>query len=457
MSRPTAWHRTALDRVPGGRDGRRMLVVSIVDKTGTGLWAGCTALYFTYVSGLGLGQVGLLMTISGGVGVAGAPLAGRLADRFPLVRLIAAAQLLRAVALLALLTTDDFLLLTLFSALGALPDRAGSVLVKLFAARLAGSERVRYQAIQRTTVNIGWSIGGLGAAAALATGSTRVYGLLLIGNVVSYAVIAALTLRCAEPPAPARVVTGSTGSTGSKSPKSPKSPDSPDGSAGSTGSGGDTPVTKPANPWRDRTFLGYVATDAALYLDDTILQVAIPLWLIHATTAPVGLAPLLLVLNTVLVVLFQVPLARFGATTRAARRLVIPLTGLFLLGTLALAASATGGPAVAITALSVAVTALTFAEIIHATSSWELSVALAPAEAQGAYVGVHGLAQSGQRFAGPLVVTGVMSVGALAWPVLGLALIAAGAAQYRLIRDRVDAVDPPAPSLSVAKVTVSEH
>ncbi|MFG2116960.1 MFS transporter [Streptomyces sp. NPDC048718] len=448
MSRPTAWHRTALDRIPGGRDGRRMLVVSIVDKTGTGLWAGCTALYFTYVSGLGLGQVGLLMTISGGVGVAGAPLAGRLADRFPLVRLIAAAQLLRAAALLALLTTDDFLLLTLFSALGALPDRAGSVLVKLFAARLAGSERVRYQAIQRTTVNIGWSIGGLGAAAALATGSTRVYGLLLIGNVVSYAVIAALTLRCAEPPAPARVVTGSTGSTGSES---------PDSSAGPTGSGGDTLLTKPANPWRDRTFLGYVATDAALYLDDTILQVAIPLWLIHATTAPVGLAPLLLVLNTVLVVLFQVPLARFGATTRAARRLVIPLTGLFLLGTLALAASATGGPAVAITALSVAVTALTFAEIIHATSSWELSVALAPAEAQGAYVGVHGLAQSGQRFAGPLVVTGVMSVGALAWPVLGLALIAAGAAQYRLIRDRVDAVDPPTPSLSVAKVTVSEH
>ncbi|WP_432017061.1 MFS transporter [Streptomyces hydrogenans] len=427
MNRPASWHRTALDRIPGGRDGRRMLVVSIIDKTGTGLWASCTALYFTYVSGMSLGQVGLLMTVSGGVGTAGAPLAGLLADRFPLVRVIAAAQLMRGAALLALLTTDHVLLLTLYSALGALPDRAGSVLIKLYAARQAGPERVRYQAIQRTTVNIGWSLGGLGAAAALATGSAQAYTWLLVSNVLSYLVIAGLTLRCAEPPVPSRVAA----------------------------TAGDAPRAKPASPWRDRTFLGYTATDAALFLDDTILQVAVPLWIVHATDAPVGLAPLLLVLNTVLVVLFQVPLARFGATTPAARRLLIPLSGLFVVGTLALAASAAGGRALAVTALVVAVIALTFAEILHATSSWELSVALAPADAQGAYLGVHGLAQSGQRFAGPLLVTGVMTVGPLAWPLLGLALVGAGAAQHRLLRDRV--APPAKPSLPVAKVTVSEH
>ncbi|MEU8622850.1 MFS transporter [Streptomyces sp. NPDC048623] len=430
MSRPTPWHRTALDRIPGGRDGRRMLIVSIIDKTGTGLWAGCTALYFTYVSGLGLGQVGLLMTVSGGVGIAGAPLAGRLADRYPLVRVIAGTQLMRGAALLALLTTDNFLLLTLYSALGALPDRAGSVLIKLYAARLAGPERVRYQAIQRTTVNIGWSIGGLGAAAALATGSVHAYPVLLVGNVLSYGVIAALTLRCAEPPAPAR----------------------PTPAEDITGA----PAPRRANPWRDRTFLGYTATDAALYLDDTILQVAVPLWIVHATAAPVGLAPLLLVLNTVLVVLFQVPLARFGASTPAARRLLIPLSGLFVVGTLALAASAAGGRALAISALVVAVIALTFAEIIHATASWELSVALAPADAQGTYLGVHGLAQSTQRFAGPLLVTAVMTAGPLAWPVLGLALVGAGAAQHRLIRDRVTRPEPTPASLSVPTATVSE-
>ncbi|MEU9857843.1 MFS transporter [Streptomyces sp. NPDC047974] len=431
MSRPSSWHRTALDRIPGGRDGRRMLVVSIVDKTGTGLWAGCTALYFTYVSGLSLGQVGLLMTVSGGVGIAGAPLAGLLADRFPLVRVIAATQLMRGATLLALLTTDHFLLLTLYSALGALPDRAGSVLIKLYAARQAGTERARYQAIQRTTVNIGWSIGGLGAAAALATGSTQAYTWLLVGNVLTYLAITVLTLRCAEPASAGRTV-----SPASATPR-------------------DTVRDKPAGPWRDRTFLGYTATDAALFLDDTILQVAVPLWIVHATEAPVGLVPLLLVLNTVLVVLFQVPLARFGATPEAARRLLVPLSALFLVGTLALAASAAGGRAFAVSALVVAVVALTFAEIVHATASWELSVALAPADAQGAYLGAHGTAQSSQRFAGPLLVTAVMTAGPLAWPLLGLALAGAGAAQHRLIRDRV--TRPTNPSLSVPTVTVSEH
>ncbi|MFD8646191.1 MFS transporter [Streptomyces zaomyceticus] len=427
MSRSTRSARTSFrNRVPGGTDGRRMLVIGFIDKCGTGLWSTAMALYFTYVTGLGLGQVGLLIAVSGAAGIAGAPLGGRLADRFPLVRVIICTQLLRAAALLALLTTDDYPLLVLFSAVGALPDRATNVLTKLYAARIAGPDRIRYQAINRTTSNIGWTLGGLGAAAALAVGTTTAFHLLLVGDALSYLVMAALTLRCAEPPTPAGRVAAS--------------------------SADPAPTAKPSNPWRDRGFLGFTAADSVFFLHDSILQVALPLWIVHATDAPVGLAPLLMVANSALVVVFQVPLSRLGSSTEAARRLLAPLAGLFAVGTLALAVSALGGRTLSIAALITAAVVLTFAEMIHTIASWEISVALAPDDAQGAYLGVHGLAQSTQRFVGPLLMTGLVSAGPLAWPILGAALVATSATQNRLVRRRL-----PTTSLSVAKVTVSEH
>ncbi|MER5885358.1 MFS transporter [Streptomyces sp. NPDC001941] len=422
--------RTAVRDVPGGRDGRRMLLVQFIDKIGTGLWAAAVALYFTYVTHLGVGQIGILVGVSGALGIAGAPLAGRLADRFPVTHVLIGSQLLRAAALLALLTTHDYALLLVLSAIGALPDRASSVLNKLYAARAAGPDRVRYQAVQRTIGNLGWAVGGLGAAAALSFATAAAYQALLIANVLSYVLMAALTARCAEPQAPTRVVR-------THDPKSTGAPD-----------------TRPPRPWRDRTFLLYTATEAVLFLDDAILQVGMPLWIVHATDAPVGLAPLILVLNSVLVVLFQVPFSRFGTTPAAARRLLAPLAGAYALGCLALSASTTDGRWTATAAVLLAAVALTFAEIIHATVSWELSVHLAPAEAQGAYLGVHGLAPSVQRSAGPLIVTTVIAVGAPAWPVLAAVLAATCLAQNALVRRHETATTTP---LSVPPVTVSEH
>ncbi|WP_276311611.1 MULTISPECIES: hypothetical protein [Streptomyces] len=67
-----------------------------------------------------------------------------------------------------------------------------------------------------------------------------------------------------------------------------------------------------------------------------------------------------------------------------------------------MALSATGGVVAATLFLTAAAVAFTVAEMLHATVSWELAVALAPNTAQGAYPGVHGLAQSAQRSVGPL-------------------------------------------------------
>ncbi|MFI5801345.1 MFS transporter [Streptomyces sp. NPDC051561] len=414
----TAWQ----DRIPGGRDGRRLLAVSLVDKTGSGLWAGTAALYFTYVAGLSVAQVGLLLAISAGVGIAGAPLAGRLADRFLVTHVLVATQLLRALGSAALLLTDEFTLLLAFAAATSLGDRATSVLTKLFAARVSGPHRVRFQAVNRTVVNVGFAIGGLAAAGALAIGSTAAYQALVVGNALSSLCAAVVVSRCAEPARPSRVVTSSAAEES-------------------------VPVSR-SGPWRDRTYLLYTASEAVLFLDDVIFSVGLPLWIIHATDAPHGLAPLLLVLNNVLVVAFQVPMAKLAPDTRAARRLLLPLAGAFVVGTVALAASAAAGTWTAVAALILAATALTCAEMLHATLSWELSVVLAADDAQGAYLGVHGLAVSVQRSLGPLVVSATLAAGPLGWLGLGAALTAASLAQYRLTRDRLAGPALPVPPVA---------
>ncbi|WSW98617.1 MFS transporter [Streptomyces sp. NBC_00989] len=402
-----------------------MLAIALVDRTGSGLWASVSVLYFTYVSHLSIAQVGTLAAIAGAIGIAGAPLGGRLADRFPLTRVLVALQLLRALASFALLTTDNYALLIAFSAAGGFGDRAANVLTKLYATRVAGPDRIRYQAISRTAANAGWALGGLTAAAALAVGTTAAYHWLLLGDALSFVAVATLTVRCGEPPSPQRTVR--------------TAKDSP-------------PASRPPNPWRDRTYLAYVATETVLFLDDAVFKVGLPLWIAHASDAPHGLAPLLMVLNNVMVVALIVPLARFATTTAATRNLLIPLSAAFALGGATLALSATGGAITATVLLTASAAAFTMAEMLHATISWELSVALAPDTAQGAYLGVHGLAQSTQRSIGPLAVTAAIATGALGWTVFGTFIALTCMIQHRLVREPL-ARTP----LSVPPVTVSEH
>lgn len=51
-----------------------------------------------------------------------------------------------------------------------------------------------------------------------------------------------------------------------------------------------------------------------------------------------------MVLNNVMVVALQIPLARFGTTTAAARNLLIPLSAAFALGGVSMALAATAEP-----------------------------------------------------------------------------------------------------------------
>ncbi|MFJ8041814.1 MFS transporter [Kitasatospora sp. NPDC096147] len=382
-----------LRRPPGGRDGRIMLLVQFLDRLGTGVWAAASVLYFTFVSHLDAGQVGLLLGVAAVAGIAGSPIAGQLAERYSARTLLMWCHLLRLGTMLLLLVSRDFAALLAVMAVTCLAERGAKTLEMLFATRATDGQRTTYRALARTAMNAGYAVGAGLAAIGLAIGTTAAYQALVLANALSFAVTAALVARTGEQrPDPA--------------------PAASEPSVGREASG--------SSPWRDRGYLRFVLLDVPMSLDDSVLGVGLPLWLITSTDAPHALAPAFLVLNTVLVVVLQLRISGWAEGPRRATA-AVTLNGLAMLAGCALLAFGTGGGAwSASIVLLCSALLVSGAELMRSVSSWELAVSLAPERSRASYLGVAGMAQSAQKALGPLLITGaVITAGPLGWLALG--------------------------------------
>ncbi|MFZ3492781.1 MFS transporter [Streptomyces sp. 5.8] len=442
-----------------------MLLAQLLDRTGTGVWGASSVLYFTFVMGLDAGRIGLLLGAAAVAGIAGSPLAGHLAGRFPVRSLLIGCHLLRLGTLGALLVVTRFDVLLLLVAVTYLGDRAAKALEMLFATRVAGERRGTYQALSRSTANAGYAVGAGIAAAGLAVGTPAAYQALILGNALSFLAAAALVWRTREPRAEGRLAAGTAAGTAA-------------GKGAGEGTGEGDVATRDAaaerdatgdaaprgavpgragapSPWRDRGYLRFVLLDIPMNLDDSVLAVGLPLWLVAHTDAPHALVPAFLVINTVLVVVLQLRVsARFEEPRQAAA--AVSVYGLTMLACCTLLALTSGAGAVAATVVLLAAAVLvTAAELLRSVSSWELAVSLAPEEARASYLGVAGMAQSVQKSAGPLLLTGVvMTAGPAGWLALGAGIAALSVVQRRSAVRRLDSVlappVSPAPSRSAA-------
>lgn len=175
------------------------------------------------------------------------------------------------------------------------------------------------------------------------------------------------------------------------------------------------------SPWRDPRYLGLAALSGVFAMQFGLLEVGVPLWVAHDTSAPKAIVSALLILNTVVVIAFQVPLSRGTHDLRVAGR-VIGIAGVLMAASCFVYASAAGfDPIWAVVVLLAAGAAHAFAEVLSQAGVWGLSFELADPVAAGAYQGVIGTFYSvGATFA-PLVVTATaLDLGLPGWGILAV-------------------------------------
>ncbi|MHA6695492.1 MFS transporter [Homoserinimonas sp. A520] len=373
----------------------RILIVSgLVLTLGRGVFLALTVLYFTLIVGLSAVEVAVILTVSSAAGAVASVVAGHLADRFSARRLMVAFEFIAGSALIFYVVADTFsVALAIACVYSAFHQAASSVRSAIIARAFDGAGRVNARAVLHTVTNIGIAIGSAAAAGALLAGTAEAFHATMVvaGAVIVASVIPLLRL-------PQRV-------------------NAPVRTAPVDGIEEDRGIS----PYRDRRYLSLTVLTGIFCLHFGLAEIGLPLWILHSTDAPIAMVSVVLILNTVIVIGFQIPLSRGTNDVRHAGK-VIALSGILMAAAcFVYAASGLVSIWFAIAFLVIATLAHTFAEVLSSAGVWGLSFELADQRRAGAYQGVFGLSWSISAMVSPLVITLAVTNGMLGWA--GLAVV----------------------------------
>lgn len=371
---------------------RILLTAGFVLALGRGVFLALTVLYFTLIVGLSPVEVAVVLTVSSGAGALATVGAGALADRLSARRLIVVFEFVAGVALISYTLADRFIVVLVIACVYAASSQAShSVRSAIIARAFDGAGRVNARAVLHTAVNVGIALGSAAAAGALLANRAPAFRITMVtaGVVILASVIPLLRL-----------------------PVSVNAPAAAPTEDGRRALGG-------RSPWRDRRYLVLTILVCIFNLQFGLFEIGMPLWILHSTEAPLSMVSVVLIVNTVIVIAFQIRLTRGTDDVRYAGR-VVAIAGMLMAGACAVYAS-TGFVSVwfAVALLVAASLAHSFAEVLGAAGNWGLSFELADQQRAGAYQGVFGLSWPFSAMLAPLVITAAVTNGLLGWAALG--------------------------------------
>jgi MFS family permease len=396
---------SAARRRPRGSDGRDHRIVGVLLATtavrslGRGTFITVMTLYLTRFLGASPSEAGMVITTGSLAGIAGSYAFGRLSDRVAARRILVALMLGESLAFAGFAWAPSYAAVFPFAMLLGSANLGGSAVRSVVVAReFQGADRVSVRAKMYMANNVGIGLGAsLGAVALVSDGHTM--SKLVMGSAAVLYLIAALVGLLLPRTAGVAVPVH----------------------------GAEDPAVPTSRLVEDRRFLVLTGLSAVLGIHLAFIEVAMPLWVTLQTDAPRYMVTVLLVLNTVLVIVLQMPAARRSVDPRSAGHLILWSALALAVGNALMWAAHAGGVAVSIVLLVVAVVAWTIGEVSSQAGTWTLSFELSPPAVAGAYQGFFTMGWHTGVMLGPVVVTSLaVAHGLLGWLALSVLILVAG-------------------------------
>jgi Major Facilitator Superfamily len=386
MPRPNPGH-VLRSLVPPSRDQRVYLLAVLINVYGTGLIITAMTLYAIRVVHLTAARTGLAMTIAGLVSLLAAMPIGRLADRLGPRDVYRVTLLVWAAAAAGYVffahSFVSFLVVTTVEGVALSSSAAADVALLR---RVGGSDATTFRSQSAAVLNLGLSLGIATAGVAIELNTVTAYRALLLGNALSCLIGVAVLgwLPKYEPLAGAR-------------------------------------EESPFTALRDRAFVGYTVLSGAMYMQYFVLALLLPVWVVFHTNAPRWTVSAFVIINTVMVVLFQVRVGKKVQTIRQGGAAFRRAGVIFLVSCSAMGLAA-GLPAwAAVLLLAAAAVVHTYGELWQSSGMFALDFGLAPPHAQGQYQGLVGMGNFAGQALSPFILVGlVLSGGRLGFVLLGV-------------------------------------
>lgn len=381
------------DLVPPPGPARVLGTVTLAHTVGLGIYATVLVIFLTKDRGLSPHDVGVVLSIAGGLGFFASVPAGWVVDRLGPRRCVLVTYVLLGALLLMLAASESLVMTAPVIAGLSVVETANSPMRAALVFRLFGAAAgTRVRAQMRSISNAGFAAGALVASIALAVDTHPAY-------VVSFAVAGVSYLSCTL--LLRRLPVGHQNAPSA--------------------------ARHEGRAIRDFRFLAVALVSGVLEFHVPLLLVGIPAWIVSRTDVPAAWQSGLMVLNTVLIVLLQVRASR-GAETALGAATLQRRSGLVLAGCcLVYAVSQYTDIWLTIVLLFAGTLVLTWGELMQAAGAYGLAFTLPPAGRQGEYQGVFALGRGLQSFLGPIVITStVIAWGLQGWLVLAVIFVVAG-------------------------------